>query len=121
MLVIPGGMQNAIILGRSEQARQLALEMKKNKAYIAAICAAPAVTLSTWSDVITPGTSMTCYPGLENRFPEHVKYVCDQPVVEDGQFITSRGPGTAMEFAFHLIGKLKGSGVVDEIKKAMLL
>lgn len=48
------------------------------------------------------------------------KYSEDR-VVQDGNIITSRGPGTAFEFALKLAELLRGKEKVDEIVPPMLL
>lgn len=50
-----------------------------------------------------------------------LSYVDDQNVVQDGNLITSRGPGTAYEFALKISEQLAGSAKAQEIAKAMLL
>ena len=45
----------------------------------------------------------------------------EERVVVDGKVITSRGPGTAFEFALALVEALKGKATVDEIVPPMIL
>jgi putative intracellular protease/amidase len=46
---------------------------------------------------------VTCYPALHSHLLSGCVFI-DQPVVVDGSFITSQGPGTAVEFALTLVG-----------------
>ena len=39
----------------------------------------------------------------------------------DGKLITSRGPGTALDFALEIAAKLAGTEAAAEVRKAMLL
>ena len=41
-------------------------------------------------------------------------------VVVDGTVVTSRGPGTALEFALTLVELLRGKNVRGDLAKAML-
>ena len=43
----------------------------------------------------------------------------EEPVVQDGKLITSRGPGTAMDFALTLIENLVGKEKRDEVEAAL--
>ena len=46
--------------------------------------------------------------------------VLNVPVVVDGKVITSRGPGTAMDFALQLIESLVGKAKRDEVETALV-
>jgi len=46
--------------------------------------------------------------------------VLDRPVVTDGKVITSRGPGTAMDFALQLIESLVGLDKRNEVETALV-
>ena len=60
------------------------------------------------------------YPGfIKGR--EKVNYLEDQIVVVDKNIITSRGPATALEFAFKILEELGYKDKADEIKKDMLV
>jgi 4-methyl-5(b-hydroxyethyl)-thiazole monophosphate biosynthesis len=45
---------------------------------------------------------------------------CSEPVVMDGKIVTSRGPGTAMDFALALIGLLAGNETRNKVETALL-
>ena len=66
------------------------------------------------------GKSATSYPGAVKieDFPE--VNLLDVPVVVDGKVITSRGPGTAMDFALQLIESLAGKAKRDEVETALV-
>jgi 4-methyl-5(b-hydroxyethyl)-thiazole monophosphate biosynthesis len=83
---------------------------------VAAICAAPAVVLEPLG--ILAGKKATCYPGFEKHFRD-AAFSPDR-VVRDGNLITSRGPGTAADFAFAIIDYLLGGSKGVEIKRATL-
>lgn len=86
--------------------------------YVGAICAAPAVCLGEWG--LIKGRHATCYPALKDRLKDSI-YTDKEPFVIDGQFITSRGPATAMRFAIELLMLLMGRETADKIASDLLL
>lgn len=121
MIVLPGGMPGATNLADNELLIETIREFDKmeNK-YIAAICASPAVVLSRAG--IEEDRYITAYPGetFENML-EKANYV-EELVVVDGNLITSRGPATAMLFAYKLVDILKSDskGLKEEMLWDML-
>jgi protein deglycase len=111
-LVLPGGPAAKILC---EDARAQASIKRAAAAgkLVAAVCAAP-----TALDVagVLSGKRATVYPG--NQLPS-AQYV-EEPVVEDGQIITSRGPGTAMEFALRVVARLSGESVAKTTAERLL-
>lgn len=118
LLVFPGGMPGAKNLGESAKAKSLAETMVASGKKVAAICAAPVMTLGAWG--MLDGKKATCYPGMESMFPAGVVFLADTVVV-DGAITTSRGPGTALPFSFSLTAQLVGQDKADEVATAMLL
>ncbi|KAJ3119475.1 Protein deglycase DJ-1zDJ-1, partial [Physocladia obscura] len=55
------------------------------------------------------GRRVTSYPGFEDKLGAQYKYSEDRVVV-DGNFVTSRGPGTCFEFALTIIAILCDDG-----------
>lgn len=116
-LVLPGGGKGAENMHHSEVLRDLIRRHWDAGKIIAAICATPAVVLGPLG--ILSGRHATCYPGLERRFPKDVKD-CTTSVCVDGHLITSRGPGTAMEFSIRLAELLTGAQNALKVGHAML-
>ena len=83
---------------------------------IAAICAAPMVLGKLG---LLKGRKATCYPGFEN-FLEGAEYTAAM-VEKDGNIITGKGPGAAMEFALAVVELLQGKDKVAELRKAMIV
>ena len=73
---------------------------------ITAICAAPTVLYAAG---ILKGKKVTSYPSERDAFSQSI--YLEENVVHDGNIITSRGVGTAIEFALYLIGVIKGEDV----------
>ena len=51
----------------------------------------------------------------------HACRASEERVVVDGQCITSRGPGTAFEFALELVERLLGAAKRDEVAAPMVM
>jgi 4-methyl-5(b-hydroxyethyl)-thiazole monophosphate biosynthesis len=81
----------------------------------AAICAAPLVLDRAG---LLEGATKTSHPSVKEELPAE-GYLEDR-VVTSGKVVTSRAPGTAMEFAFTLLGELRGAAVVDEVNQGVL-
>ena len=108
MVVCPGGLPGAVNLRECpEVIRLVQLFARDPEKKVAAICAAPQVLAKAG---ITAGRHVTSYPGadLEALFAD-AHYHTDRAVIVDGDLITSRGAGTAMEFAFTLVDELGGN------------
>lgn len=100
LVVLPGGQPGASHLDRDTRIHDLLARQAAAERWTAAICAAPAVLASTG---LLDGRAATSFPGAidASRYPEI--RLLEQPVVVDGKVVTSRGPGTAMDFALQLI------------------
>lgn len=113
MVVLPGGLPGADHLNNDPRIQQLVKQMASKGKYTAAICAAPKVLataglLDQRRATSFPGAiQQTQIPGLDYR---------EEPVVIDGTVITSRGPGTAMDFALTLIELLVDKAKRDEVE-----
>jgi 4-methyl-5(b-hydroxyethyl)-thiazole monophosphate biosynthesis len=116
-LVLPGG-PGSEDLGRSTVVREWVLRMNEAKKIVSAICAAPATVLAPTG--ILEGKKATCFPGYETRLGAGSAVFSAQRVVTDGDLITSRGPGTAMEFSLELVRKLMGPAKASEISGNIL-
>ncbi len=114
MVVLPGGLPGADHLDRDRRIHELLLEMATTGCYTAAICAAPKVFANAG---LLEGRKATSFPGALDSF-DGLDYRTD-PVVQDGKVITSRGPGTAMDFALTLIENLLGKDKRDEVEGAL--
>ncbi|MBI3252789.1 MAG: DJ-1/PfpI family protein [Candidatus Omnitrophica bacterium] len=116
-VVLPGGMPGADNLKKSKALGALLSKMDQNKKLIGAICAAPARVLAGAG--ILDGKKATCYPGYENDLGAKTTFVTDR-VVKDGRVITSRGPGTALEFALELVCELTDSRTAGRLAQALI-
>ena len=115
MIVLPGGQPASNTLRDDRRVMRLLKEMEDKGAYVAAICAAP---LALNAAGLLEGKEFTCYPGVEKNLP--VQGFSAQRVVKSGKLVTSRGPGTAMEFAIELVRELCGDDAADTVAKQVV-
>ena len=115
MLVLPGGMPGTRHLQADTRVLKLAQDMAKRGRYVTAICAAPMVLATAG---LLAGKRATCYPTCLDEFPS--VQLQTTAVVEDGKLITSRGPGTAMDFALTLAERLTGKARRDEVEAGLV-
>lgn len=109
MVVLPGGLPGADYLDKDPRIRDMLVTMANSEKFTAAICAAPKVLANAG---LLKGIKATSYPGvLDNSTGD--------AVVVAGKVITSRGPGTAMDFALTLIEQLVGKEKRDEVEKGL--
>lgn len=113
MLVLPGG-AGTKHLASDERILTLVRSMAGSGSHVAAICAAPTVLAKAG---ILEGRRATAFPGtLEAMGFENAGV----PILRDGNIVTSRGPGTAMDFALELIAILVGDEKKAEVEAGLV-
>lgn len=117
LFVLPGGMPGTLNLKAHEALGELLTSAFKAGKYVAAICAAPIVLGHLG---ILKGKKATCYPAADLEVQLTGAELLPVPVVTDGNVITSRGMGTAIEFAAVLIAKLKNQETADELLESIV-
>jgi 4-methyl-5(b-hydroxyethyl)-thiazole monophosphate biosynthesis len=115
MIVLPGGLQGAQTLQKDPHMARLLRDSQNADCYIGAICAAPIVLAA---NNMIAGRRLTSHPSVKDQL-DGAMYD-DRRVVIDGRLVTSRGPGTAMEFAMVLVELLHGKEKMEQIKQAVL-
>lgn len=116
-VILPGGLPGADNLAASAKLAAVIQAQVAAGKLVAAICATPAWVLPQLG--LLDGKRATCYPGCQDKFGSTTTYVTDD-VVKDGCVLTSRGPGTAFDFALALARELAGAAKADELAQAML-
>ncbi len=114
LIVLPGGLPGANHLRDNDELQSLLKKHAADNKLIAAICAAPKALAAAG---LLEGKQVTCYPGALNEYPG--LNVRNSAIEIDGNIITSRGPGTAMDFALTLIELLEGKEKRDEIDQQL--
>lgn len=119
MVVLPGGLPNAHLLRDDANVKTVVERLRAESKSIAAICAAP-TALAAYG--ITKDKQVTSYPAFQSEMEElqPSSVYMDDAVVEDDFLITSRGPGTAIEFSLRLIARLCGEEKAEEISLSIV-
>lgn len=117
MIVLPGGLPGTTHLQGDSRIINMIRRVHDQGGYVTAICAAPSIFAGMG---LLKGRQVTSHPSVKTAdgFAE-AEYI-EQRVVVDGHFITSRGPGTAIEFAMQLVETLAGPAKVEQLNQGML-
>jgi 4-methyl-5(b-hydroxyethyl)-thiazole monophosphate biosynthesis len=117
LIVLPGGMPGAGHLRDSRELETMLQRQKREGRLYGAICASPAVVLQHHG--LLEQRRATCHP----NFIQHLKKTdaIDSRVVVDQMCVTSRGPGTALEFAIKLVELLYGEDKAKEVAAPMVM
>ena len=67
------------------------------------------------------GKKMTCYDGFEQALTDKGAEYVKEGVVVDGNIITGRGPGWAVEFGLTILAHVKGQETADKVKAGLML
>lgn len=109
-VILPGGMPGADNLENSKDVQDLLEHVSKNGKLMCAICAAPKV-LGKFGYL--DGKKATCFPGFEGELMG--AFITGERVVVDGNVITSKGMGTAMDFSLAILEYMKGKEAADKM------
>lgn len=116
LIALPGGMPGAEHLRDTPALIAQLRAQDARGALFGAICASPGVVLGTHG--LIGARRATAYPGFEGMLP--AGSFVDQRVVRDGHLVTSRGPGTALEFALALVEALGHADQAAQLATGML-
>ncbi len=115
MIVLPGGMPGTLNLEKSEYVQQaIDFCMEKNLP-IGAICAAPSIL---GHKGLLKGKKAVCYQGFEAQLEG--AEISTGAVAVDGNIITARGAGVAMQFALALVEKAVSKAESERQFKAVM-
>lgn len=115
MLIMPGGIPGTPNLKAHSGLEALIRKYVEDGKYLAAVCAAPTI----YGEMgLLEGKNATCYPGMEDGLVGANKKT--DKVVVDGQFITSRGMGTCVDFGLKLLELLTDEENAQEIGKKIV-
>ncbi len=116
LIALPGGLAGAEHLRDSKELAEMLKRQHIEGRLYGAICASPVVVLQHHS--LLEGRRATAHPGFADRLENRERI--ESRVVVDGNCITSRAPGTAVEFALELVRSLFGDRKAEEIARSML-
>ena len=114
LVALPGGMPGADHLKRDPRIAGIVRRLHDAGRPVAAICAAPMVLDAAG---VLEGRRATSYPGFLEGAAKAT--VVDEPVVADRGVITSRGPGTALDFALTLVAELLGQPAREAVESRL--
>jgi len=114
MLVLPGGKVGTDNLTAHEGLDSLLKDFNAKGKLLAAICAAPSVL---GKKGLLKGRKAICYPGFEDYLLG--ASITNEAVVSDGNIITSKGMGTAIDFSLEIIKRLKTGEDAEKIASSI--
>ncbi|KAH9722924.1 protein DJ-1 [Citrus sinensis] len=116
LIVLPGGLGGAQAFAKSEKLVNMLKKQKESNRPYGAICASPALVLEPHG--LLKGKKATAFPAMCNKLSDQSEI--ENRVMVDGNLITSRGPGTSMEFALAIVEKFFGRNKALELAKILL-
>lgn len=116
LVALPGGIPGADHLRDSAPLTDILKRQYGKGKLLGAVCASPAVVLAAHG--FLADRSATCHPGFMDRLACARRR--EDRVVVDGGIVTSRGAGTAVEFALSLVEQLYGKAQRDAVAGPMV-
>jgi len=116
LIVLPGGLPGADHLRDNLPLQSMLKKQAYENRYLAAICAAPKALAEAG---LLEGKTATSFPGVLDALQNPNITVSKNAIEIDGKIVTSRGPGTAMDFALTLIELLEGREKRDEVERQL--
>ena len=113
-VILPGGMPGTLNLEASETVSKYVDYAAANGLLVCAICAAPSIL---GHKGLLDGKKATCFPGFEKDL--HGAKVKALPAVADGNFITGKGAGAAVEFGLKISEALCGKATAQKVRESM--
>ncbi len=110
LIVIPGGQPGADNLKDTKEVLLALKTVSEKGGLVTAICAGPLVLFAAG---LLKGKSYTCYPGVEDSIEDGVYE--NKLVIKDGNVITGKGPGAAMNFSLKILAALYDQRIADLI------
>ncbi|MBE6660409.1 MAG: DJ-1/PfpI family protein [Ruminococcaceae bacterium] len=116
MVILPGGMPGAANLDASDMVTDTLARVSARGGYLAAICAAPMVL---GHKGYLKGKRAICFPGFEGELIG-ADVQNDAFVVRDGNVITAKGMGVALDFGLALVAALKDDATATALRAAVM-
>ena len=114
-IVLPGGMPGTLNLGANEYVQKIIAQFASEGKLVSAICAAPSVLGEAG---LLNGKKATSYPGFEEKLLG--AEISTDSVVVDKNIITSRGMGTAIDFALAIIEYMLDKETAEKLGKGII-
>lgn len=113
LLFLPGGMPGSANLRDNQALISEIQAFNQEGKKISAICAAP---IALHQAGVLKDKHFTCYDGVQEQIADGIYQ--KETVVVDGNLTTSRGPSTALAFAYELVDQLGGDA--ESLRVGML-
>ncbi len=117
LVYLPGGMGSATTHRDDPRIQRLIARQLASGRWLAVICAAPIALVPLG---LAKDREITSYPGVRAQVEPHVRRWVDRPVVQDGNLITSQGPGTALSLGLFVAKLLAGDRVATSVANDLL-
>ena len=115
MIIVPGGLVGVDTIMGSETALDAIEAAYGAGVKVAAICAGPSVLARLG---ITDGKRAVCYPGIEVKMGS-AQMTQETSTVVDGDVITGRAAGAAIDFGLRVLEELRGREAADKVAAAI--
>ena len=119
VMIFPGGLPGSDNLAACDELMDMMQKHYAEGGCVAAICAAPSVVLGKLPGL--KGKRMTCYDGFEPALVAKGVEYTKAGVVTDGNIITGRGAGHAVNFGLAILAYLKGQDAADQVARSIML
>lgn len=119
VMIFPGGMPGTKNLAENGEIINFMRLHYAEGGTVAAICAAPGLVVSQLPSLA--GKHFTCFDGFEDAPIARGGIYEKKPAVSDGNLITGRGAGCAVEFGLAILRHLKGEETAASVRHAMML
>lgn len=119
VMIFPGGMPGTRNLAENGEIINFMRLHYAEGGAVAAICAAPGLVVSQLPSL--QGKHFTCFDGFEDAPVARGGIYEQKPAVRDGNLITGRGAGCAVEFGLAILAHLKGEEAAAAVRHSLML
>ena len=119
VMIFPGGMPGTRNLAENGEIINFMRLHDAEGGAVAAICAAPGLVVSQLPSL--QGKHFTCFDGFEDAPVARGGIYEQKPAVRDGNLITGRGAGCAVEFGLAILAHLKGEEAAAAVRHSLML
>ena len=117
VMIFPGGMPGSRNLAQHAELMEILQDHWARGGAVAAICAAPGLVVAQLPGL--EGRKFTCFPGFEDALIAKGAVLTPESTVTDGNLITGRGAGHAINFGLAILRYLKGDEAVEKVKSGL--
>ena len=119
VMIFPGGMPGTRNLAENGEIINFMRLHYAEGGAVAAICAAPGLVVSQLPSL--QGKHFTCFDGFEDAPVARGGIYEQKPAVRDGNLITGRGAGCAVEFGLAILAHLNGEEAAAAVRHSLML